>query len=195
MKPCDSFCSFMAAAGLAAALGLAAPQAAARGALGYDQDACVLKVGPDFLYFSGYQIGGDKRKFCEDVPNLGETTFVFDYAQDELRQMTTAFRIMRDTGETGEAGAPVDGPVLASLPPQVYPAGTFNFVYRFDEPGNYVGVVTVDGPAGEHWTGRFPFSVAGAPPPKIAFVLLALATALAAGLFLLGRREEKTKKR
>lgn len=186
---------FLAAMGLATALGLAAPQAFARGALGYDQDACVLKVGPDFLYFSGYQMGGDRRKFCEDVPTLGETTFVFDFAQDELRQMTTSFKIMRDTGETGEGGAPVDGPIVASLAPQVYPKGTFNFVHRFDEPGNYLGLVTIDGSGGEHWTARFPFSVASTPPaPKMAYVLLAVATALALGLFMVGRKDEKTKR-
>ena len=96
MKPCNSLLSIAAAAGLA--LALAAPRAEARGALGYDQEACVLKVGPDFLYFSGYQFAASPRKFCEDVPEVGETTLVFDLAQDELRQMKLDFRITRDAG-------------------------------------------------------------------------------------------------
>jgi hypothetical protein len=186
-----SFRSTAAAALALAWLAFVAPKAEARGALGYDQDQCVLKVGPDFLYFSGYQMGAGQRKFCEEVPTIGETTFVFDYAQDELRQMKTDFRIVRDSGETGEGGVPLDGPGVAYLPPQVYPKGTFSFVHRFDEAGNYVGVVTIDGQNGEHWVARFPFSVGGPPTPKTPFVLLGLAAALALTLFLVGRSEKK----
>ncbi len=87
--------------------------ACARGALGYDQDQCVIKIGPDFLYFSGYQSASAQRKFCEDAPAIGETTFVFDYGQDELRQMKADFRILRDTGETSDDGGPIGGPSLA----------------------------------------------------------------------------------
>ena len=36
---------------------------------------------------------------------MGETTLVFDLAQDELRQMKLDFRILRDVGETPAEGA------------------------------------------------------------------------------------------
>ena len=186
--------SFRATAAAVLAFVLLAPAAdtaEARGALGYDRDQCVLKVGPDYLYFSGYQAGAAKRKFCEDVPGVGETTFVFDYAQDELRQMKTDFRITRDSGEASEGDVALDGAGVAYLPPQVYPKGTFSFVHRFDEAGNYIGVVTIDGQNGEHWVARFPFSVGGPPTPKTPFVLLGLAAALALTLFLVGRSEKK----
>jgi len=192
MKLCNNLLSCAAAAGLAFAF--AAPQAKARGALGYDQDMCVLKAGPDFLYFSGYQFAASQRKFCEDVPDIGETTFVFDLAQDELRQMKMDFRIMRDTGETATEGASADASTVAYLPPQIYPKGTFSFAHRFDEPGNYIGVVTVDGPSGEHWVARYPFSVGGAPASKTPFILLALACGLALALFYASRSEKKGQK-
>jgi hypothetical protein len=191
MKLCNSLLSCAAAAGLA----FAAPQAEARGALGYDQDMCVLKAGPDFLYFSGYQFAASQRKFCEDVPEIGETTFVFDLAQDELRQMKMDFRIMRDTVDAATEGAPAEASTVAYLPPQVYPKGTFSFVHRFDEPGNYIGVVTVDGPNGEHWVARYPFSVGGAPASKTPLILLALACGLALALFYASRPEKKGQKR
>lgn len=166
--------------------------ATARGALGYDQDQCVLKIGPDFLYFSGYQSSSAQRKFCEDAPALGETTFVFDYGQDELRQMKADFRILRDNGGSGDDQATAaDGQILAYLPPRVYPKGTFNFVYRFDEPGNYAGVVTMEGENGERWVARFPFSVGGPPPSTTPYVLLALAAALALIMFLFGGEKKK----
>ncbi len=181
----------LVAGGIALALCAVAPPARARGALGYDQDMCVLKVGPDFLYFSGYQFGISQRKFCEDIPAVGDATFVFDLAQDELRQMKVDLRISRDTGDGGE-GAAGDGSTVAYLPPRVYPKGTFNFAHRFDEPGNYIGTVTVDGTGDQHWVARFPFSVGGPPAPKTPFVLLALACGLALLLFLAGRSDKKT---
>ena len=192
MKACNSLL-FIAAAALA--LALAAPRAEARGALGYDQEACVLKVGPDFLYFSGYQFAVSQRKFCEDVPEVGETTLVFDLAQDELRQMKLDFRITRDAGATPTEGAAADASTVAYLPPETYPRGTFSFVQNFEEPGNFVGVVTADGPNGEHWVARYPFSVGGAPASMTPLILLALACALAVGLYFASRpREKKAKK-
>ncbi|HXY58143.1 MAG TPA: hypothetical protein VEH76_06145 [Methylocystis sp.] len=176
-----------------AAIASSPQKASARGALGYDQDQCVIKIGPDFLYFSGYQLNlnAEHRKFCEDAPGVGDTTFVFDYGQEELRQMKADFRILRDNGPSG-GDQGVDGPSLAYLPPAVYPKGTFSFVYRFDDPGNYIGVVTMDGPEGEHWVARFPFSVGGAGPSKTPYVLLALAAAMALGLFFFGGEKKRT---
>jgi hypothetical protein len=193
MKTCNSLLSVVAAAGLA--VGLAAPLAEARGALGYDQETCVLKVGPDFLYFSGYQFAASQRKFCEDVPNVGETTLVFDLAQDELRQMKLDFRILRDVGETPAEGVAPEGATVAYLPPETYPKGTFSFVHNFDEPGSFVGVVTADGPNGEHWVARYPFSVGGAPASKTPLILLALACGLALALFFASRSQPKKAKK
>jgi hypothetical protein len=192
MKPCNSLLSVAAAAGLAFAL--AAPRAEARGALGYDQETCVLKVGPDFLYFSGYQFAASQRKFCEDVPDVGETTLVFDLAQDELRQMKLDFRVLRDTGESAEGAIP-DGATVAYLPPETYPKGTFSFVHNFDAPGNFIGVVTADGPNGEHWVARYPFSVGGAPTSKTPLILLALACGLALALYFASRSQPKKAKK
>ena len=192
MKACNGLLSIAAAA---LALVLAATRAEARGALGYDQEACVLKVGPDFLYFSGYQFAVSQRKFCEDVPEVGETTLVFDLAQDELRQMKLDFRITRDAGATPTEGAAADQSTVAYLPPETYPRGTFSFVQNFEEPGNFVGVVTADGPNGEHWVARYPFSVGGAPASMTPLILLVLASALALGLYFASRpREKKAKK-
>jgi hypothetical protein len=187
MKTLNHLISLVMAAGLA--LVLAEPRAEARGALGYDQDACVLKIGPDFLYFSGYQFAVSQRKFCEDVPEVGDTTLVFDLAQDELRQMKLDFRITRD------AGAAPDGATVAYLPPETYPKGTFSFVHKFDEPGNYVGLVTADGPNGEHWVASYPFSVGGAPASMTPLILLALACALTLGLYFASRPQEKKAKK
>lgn len=157
--------------------------AAARGDLGTDRDACVLKVGPDLMYFAGYQPGVSPKKFCEEVPNVGRTIFVFDYAEPELREMRADFRILRASSE-GEEAEDARAETLAYLPAGIYPKGTFSFEYEFVQPGEYTGVVTVDGVQGERWVARFPFSVGTRRVDRRPFYLIAAAAFLALLLLL-----------
>jgi hypothetical protein len=162
---------------IGALLFIATPRASARGALIEDQGACLLKIGPDILYFSGYQASSGKQKFCEDAPKVGEeTTFVFDVADEELRQRKIGFRILRNLGDARE---PVDGPLVAEVAPQAHPTGTFSLVHRFAEGGSFIGIVTLERASGDQSTARYPFSVGGAPQSAIPYLLLGLAAALA----------------
>ena len=161
---------------------IAAPRAEARGALIDDQGACLLKIGPDILYFSGYQASTGKQKFCEDAPKVGEdTTFVFDVADEELRQRKIGFRILRNLGDDRE---PVDGPLVAEVSPQVHPNGTFSLVRRFAEAERFIGIVTLERASGDVSTARFPFSVGGSTQSAIPYLLLGLAAALAIGVLV-----------
>ncbi|MEF3365847.1 hypothetical protein V3H18_04790 [Methylocystis sp. 9N] len=173
------------------ALVAAAPEARAHRALDWRQEACVLKVGPDFMYLTGYQPATSRKTFCEDIPTAGDTIFVLDYAQEEMRAMTTDFRIVRNVGEAQEEER-LDAVTVAYLPPHVYPAGTLEFEHVFKEGGDYVGIVTMDGPHGEHWVSRFPFTVGGRSfIARAPYVLLAAAAALALLLALAwGKRDE-----
>jgi hypothetical protein len=164
-------------------------RAEARGVLIEDQGACLVKVGPDILYFSGYQASTGKQKFCEDAPKAGEeTTFVFDIPEQELREMKIGFRILRDAGGERE---PVDGPLVAEVLPKIHPTGTFSLEHRFAEAGNFVGVVTIERPSGDLSTARFPFSVGRAARLPIPYLLLGLAAALALGLLVKQRLERQ----
>lgn len=180
---------------LAALVALAcAPPARAHGDMQRIASACVLKIGPDFMYFSGYQPTASRRKFCEDVPAAGETFFVLDYAQTEMREMTAELRIIRDTGrDEGPARLPTI--TVAYLPPKVYPHGTLSFQHHFRETGNFVGIVTLDGPHGERWTSRFPFSVGRLYSARAPYYLVAAAAVLALLLLLWGRAENAGKPR
>jgi hypothetical protein len=167
----------------------AVARAEARGALIYDQGACILKVGPDILYFSGYQSSSGKQKFCEDAPKAGDgTTFVFDIPEEELRQRKIGFRIVQNAGDERE---PVDGALVAEVAPQFHPTGTFSLGRHFPEAGNFIGIVTIERPSGDQSTARFPFSVGGAPRSPIPYLLLGLAAALALVVFVMQRREKK----
>ncbi len=170
------------------------PPARAHGAMQRMQSACVLKIGPDFMYFSGYQPAASHRKFCEDIPETGSTFFVLDYAQPEMREMSADFRIVRDGGGDDEDPARLPAVTVAYLPPKVYPHGTLSFEHDFHETGNFVGIVTLDGPHGERWVSRFPFSVGRLYSARAPYYLLAAAAALGLLVLLWGREEEKDKK-
>lgn len=179
------FCILAAAGAL-----VGATPAAAHGAVRRVENACVLKVGPDFMYFSGYQPEISRRKFCEDAPTTGDTIFSLDYAQPEMREMTADLRIVRDIG--AEEPDDLQAITVAYLPPKVYPNGTISFEHVFAERGDYVGIVTIDGQHGEHWVSRFPFSVGRLYAPRTPYYLLAAAAAFAL-LALLWREEKGTK--
>lgn len=181
------------AARAAAVIALFVPASAfAHGAVRFEQEACVLKVGPDFMYFSGYQPVVSQKKFCEDIPETGETLFVFDYAQDELRKMNADFRILRSAGDADDTddAASLAQRTLAYLPPKAYPSGTLNFSYDFKEKGDYVGIVTLSGPDGEHWVARFPFAVGHSETPRTPYYLLTAAFVLAFLLLFWGKSEK-----
>ncbi|BBU63528.1 hypothetical protein MSC49_34630 [Methylosinus sp. C49] len=166
-----------------------ANSALARGDLLPDKDSCVLKIGPEIIYFTGYQPGAaQQKKFCEDAPRLGETIFVFDYAAPELREMKAGFRILRQSDDSEDASS-MEAAVAASLPAQIYPKGTFSFAHVFAQPGDFIGVVTIDGAAGEHWTARFPFSVGKRRFEISPYYLIAAAGLLALLLFVSSRSQ------
>lgn len=168
-----------------AALLAGAPPAQARGDLRNLERSCVLKAGPDLIYLSTYLPNASHRKFCGDIPLTGPAIFVLDYAEPEMRDMTADFRILRDTD--ARDGRPGNGATVAWLPPRLYPNGTLSLEHIFPEAGNFVGVVTLDGPNGEHWVSRFPFSVGPRWPAPTPYSLIAAAAALALLLLVWGR--------
>lgn len=184
-KPLNALCFVL----MATLFATCAPGARAHGAMRFQREACLLQIGPDFMYFTGYQPAASRKKFCEDIPTTGDTIFVLDYAQEEMRSMTTDFRIVRNVGEDEQAQ--LDAVTVAYLPPKVYPAGTLNFEHDFKEAGDYVGIVTVDGPNGEHWVSRFPFTVGGRSMlSRTPYFLLAAAAVLALLLIVRGRNDK-----
>ena len=135
-----------------------AGEATAHGGLSMEKDYCKLRIGPYVMHFTGYQPGdGYRKEFCEDIPSTGATIVVLDFIDDVLRDLPVAFRILRDDG----GGQDLDSATVYQVPPKIYPMGTFSFDYQFEQPGKFVGLVTV-GNGNQQVIGRFPFSV-GAP--------------------------------
>ena len=184
----------IAAALLTALLALAGAteKASARGALTLNQDVCLLYIGPDYAYFSAYDPQKPRKRYCEEAPRTGVTVFAIDFAQSEMRAMKVAFRILRNIGENADPAA-IEAATLAQAEPRAYPAGSVSLAYDFKEPGEYAGLVTVDGPHGEHWTAYFPFTVAQPYRARLPYYLLAAAAFLAIFIIFRGRRDRPGK--
>jgi len=144
-----------AAAALAVAcLGLSSA-ARAHGGLSMDEDSCKLRVGRFLMHFVGYQPDSSSgpREFCEDIPETGRTVVVLDYVNDELRDLPTEVRVIRDTGDESK----LDEITVLHMPPKVYRTGSLSFEHDFTQAGRFIGLVTVG--ADQKLVSRFPFSV------------------------------------
>ena len=129
-------------------------QARAHGGVSMAEDMCKLTVGPYIMHFTGYQPESTQEKvFCEDIPGTGKTVVVLDYIQQELRTLPAEVRIIKDTGSEDN----LDAITILHLPAKVYPNGSIDFTYTFEQPGKFVGMVSV-GDSPKH-VSRFPFSV------------------------------------
>jgi len=119
-----------------------------------DKDLCILRVGPYRMYFNSYQPDNTfDKEFCQDIPATGRTVVVLDYIEHELRALPIEVRVIRDTGLEQDLQAAT----VLHMPAKVYPSGSVDIEYNFDQPGKFVGLVTV-GDQQQH-VGRFPFSV------------------------------------
>ena len=181
-------------AGLVLAIGIPfSSQVQAHGGLSLADDVCKLTIGPYTMHFTGYQPEATQEKeFCEDIPATGRTVVALDYIEEALRPLPTEVRIIRDTGPADQAKeqANLDAITILHIPPKVYPNGSINFEYDFQQPGKFVGLVTVAGK--EDYVSRFPFSVGeskGTSPYLIGAIAVIV---VGAGVFFLRGRKSTT---
>lgn len=117
-------------------------------------DTCVLHIGPYKMYFASYLPDTFyERKFCQELPGAGNAVLVLDYVEHELRSLPVEVRIIQDTGSE----ANLDAITIAHLPTKIHPTGSISVKHNFDNPGKFVGLVSI-GENREHVT-RFSFSV------------------------------------
>ncbi|HXW71036.1 MAG TPA: hypothetical protein VEK34_06325 [Methylocella sp.] len=174
---------------------LSASAALAHGGVGMVDNRCVLKIGPDIMFFTGYQPQNSREEFCDDVPNTGQTVVALDMQESELRSMLTEIRLIKDDGtHTQLNGLPVlteaelankpalDALSIAYFPPKKYPTGTLTFEHTFPEKGRFIGIVTVDNDHGQKFVSQFPFSV-GTPAGATAIYYVLLAVLLGGGVY------------
>jgi hypothetical protein len=163
-------------------------RAVAHGAVMMDADICKLKVAGYFMHFTGYQPQSSRAEFCEDIPAPGKAVIVLDFVDDALRDMTTSVRIVRKGGSSAsmEKMQANEETGLLFVPPKKYPNGTIKLDVTFNEPGNYVGIVTV-GDQNES-VATFPFDVGRSPRPMQFMINGAAIVLFAGGTFLWAKR-------
>lgn len=177
--------------GMGLVLALCASAAQSHGGLAMEEDFCKLRVGRYLIHFTGYQPDSTTTKeFCEDIPATGRTIVVLDYINDELRDLPTEVRIVKDTGSAPSTDPKeVDANTVLHVPAKVYPAGTLHFEHNFREPGKFVGLVTVVDK--QPMVSRFPFSV-GKSGTDASLLLPGIAAVVGGvGLYLFARRKRE----
>ena len=149
------------------------PPSSAHGGVSMENDVCKLRVGPYMLHFTGYQPKtSPELEFCEDIPGTGPTIIVLDYIDASLRDLPVEARIIRDTGSEAD----LEGITVYHKPAALYPRGSVVLEHTFDEPGRFVGLVTV----GDQ-VSRFPFAVGTRGRRAMILYVAFGAVALAAG--------------
>jgi hypothetical protein len=195
--------------GLAAwllATALLTSAAYAHGGVGMVDNRCVLRIGKDIMFFTGYQPQNSRGEFCDDIPTPGLTVVALDMQETELRDMLTEIRIIRDDGtHTSMNGLPVlstdelaskevlDPVTINYMPPKKYPTGTLTFQHTFPENGKFIGIVTVTNDHGQTFVSQFPFAVGQPIGKSLALYGLLAAGGLAAiyGLWRYGGHKAK----
>jgi hypothetical protein len=167
----------------------------AHGGVGMQDNRCVLRIGPDLMFFTGYQPQNSREEFCDDIPSIGQTVVALDMQDTELRNMLTEIRIIRDDGShTRMNGLPfltdaelgskevLDPVTISYLPPKKYPTGTLTFEHTFPETGKFIGIVTVQNEHGQTYVSQFPFAV-GQPVGRSLVLYGMMLAALIAGVY------------
>ena len=178
----------------------------AHGGVGMVDNRCVLRIGKDIMFFTGYQPQNSRDEFCDDVPNAGQTVVALDMQDTELRNMLTEIRLIKDDGthtqmnglpflsdtELGNKAA-LDAVSIAYFPPKKYPTGTLTFEHTFPENGKFIGIVTVEDDHGQKFVSQFPFAVGqqlGKNLVLYGMILAALAAGVV-GIWYYGGKQKK----
>jgi hypothetical protein len=187
------------------AMVLSASAAHAHGGVGMVDNRCVLRIGPDIMFFTGYQPQYSRDEFCDDIPSTGQMVVALDMQDAELRDMLTEIRIIKDEGNhttmnglpfltDAELASPqvLDPVTITHLLPKKYPTGTLTFEHTFPETGKFIGIVTVKNERGQTYVSQFPFSVGKGFGNSIG-IYVSMVGVLAAAVFLiwhLGRKKK-----
>jgi len=144
------------------------------GGASVDTDQCRIFVGPHLVHFTAYQpqLSGT-TEYCNDVPELGPTTLVFDYEGKALRNMTVEMEITKEP----------EGSRVFYMPPAVHPTGTFNTSINFTEPSKYLAHVTLLN-EGERVDAHVAFKVGAAKGSLSTNMLIVIAVVLLTAIYI-----------
>ena len=141
----------------------------AHGSVVDGSDNCIIRLDFYSAHFNVYQPGSrGTRAFCEDLPDAAETVFVVEYLHGTLREVPVEFRLIRNPTTLGRFTRWEDiEPFIQMsditvfhqrLAPQ--PDGFLTVMHTFDQPGDYVGIISAPDPVLDNqYIAVFPFEV------------------------------------
>ena len=188
------------------AMVLVVSAAHAHGGVGMVDKRCVLRIGPDIMFFTGYQPQISREEFCDDIPTTGQMVVALDMQESELRDMLTEIRLIKDEGNhttmnglpfltDAELASPqvLDPVTITHVLPKKYPTGTLTFEHTFPETGKFIGIVTVKNAHGQTYVSQFPFSVGQGFGSKSIGIYASMVVVLLAAVFMLWHLGRKQK--
>ena len=148
--------------------GLSGQPAAAHGSVALEDDLCAIQIGYLKAHFKIYLPQSHQHEdFCEDLPATGESVFVMEYVHSGLGEVPIDFRIIENVTGMGnfarlqhvEEIGDLEAVTVHYQPPEIVP-DVFSMLFRFYEPGEYIGIVTAEtGDPNGIYTAVFPFEV------------------------------------
>lgn len=138
------------------------------GGASVDVDTCRIPVGAHWVHFTAYQpqLTGT-TEYCNSIPELGNTTIVFDYEGKALRNMTVEFEITKEP----------EGTRIFYKEPSAYPTGTANTTLNLTAPGQYLAHVTLVN-EGQKVDAHVPFKVGASANGGLSLTTLLVVTVL-----------------
>lgn len=120
---------------------------------------CMVMFGYDMIHITATQPEISRADYCEEIPAVGKSVFVFDIANPKFRDYPLELRIIRDPLTPIGKDTDLEPLTIVHRPAQAYTKGTFAFEHTFTEGGHYIGFVTITRENGEKETQSWKFQV------------------------------------
>ena len=169
-----------------------------------NEDACIIPIDFYTAHLTAYQPdSNDNEEFCQDIPGIGDTIFVFNYLHSSLNQVPVGFRIIKDVTGLGRFVRWEDLQRLDAIksdtvfyqPPSIEADGSYQVRYNFAATGNYIGIVTAGHPSnGNTYRGVFPFSVGASNYPLWLLYVVLAGLALSLARYVVVTRQKRASK-
>ena len=127
----------------------------------HHDEKCMRKFEDYDVLFSIYQPAYGDRPLCQDAPVTGDTALTLDFIHPALRQMPTEVRVIEaeSWGAAQDPEADGAGKPVGQLPSKTYSSGTVLLQHKFNAPGYFVEIVSIQDSNGKKHVVRFPFQL------------------------------------
>ncbi|PHS72601.1 MAG: hypothetical protein COB22_04505 [Cycloclasticus sp.] len=130
----------------------------AHGNIDNKHGACTLNVAPERgIHLTAYQPSTHEGEvFCQDAPDLVETTIVLDFMEEDSKKLPFSFSVTYMNGDIAEP--------VSALPLALYPTGSMLLTFMPKAVGKYHGKVMFLDKDGHDTSREFDFYIGQRSP-------------------------------